>query len=115
MKYKLRRYYGRERLHGPRFDCVVCKYATIGSDVWYCKLNDKYYHEKSTKDGRITVAMYTCDGFERGVLPCDDCRHLHPVANGSGVLECRLGLNTPIRYEGKKCYEFLPKESEAEQ
>ena len=110
-RHKLRRYYGRED-HGPRFDCAVCKHATIGSGVWYCKLHDKYYREKNTKDGRITVAMNTCDGFERGILMCNACRHLKPIRNGGGVLECKLGLNTPIRYEGKKCYEFLPKESE---
>ena len=104
-------YYGR-RDHGPRFDCVVCKHSVIGVDVWYCKLHGKYYREKDTKNGRITVAMHTCDGFERGVLDCDNCYHMKPARDGSGVFECYLNLNTPVRYEGKKCYEFLPKESE---
>lgn len=98
--------------HGSRTDCVVCKYSILGIDTWYCKLHDKYYRERNTKNGRITVAMHTCNGFERGMNRCDECYHMKPIRGGGGCLECKLHLNTPIKYEGLKCNSFLPKESE---
>jgi len=105
----------RESFDKLRIDCVVCKHSIIGIDTWYCKLHDKYYRERNTKNGKITVAMHTCEGFERNVNDCDGCYHLKPAKNESGVLECRLNQNTPVKvFDGKKCYSFLPKEEKCE-
>jgi hypothetical protein len=72
-----------------------------GIDAWYCRKKDEYF--KGSWTGHV------CDCFDRHQNHCDACYHMKPARNGSGVLECYLNANTPVKYKGKKCPSFLPR------